>query len=185
MANLELQIVTPEGVKLSASVSEFTAPSADGEFGVLPSHRPLLAALKTGIVRFTDDGEKVEVAVGPGFVEVLDDHVVLLTQKFIRKEDVDPVLADQAGQRPRGGQIGPAPHRHRRMHHEPGGARALPVRAGPGRHHHVVAAMGQADGEVTQLDGRAGEVVALRVDLQDVHVSPRAMAVTDGRHPAR
>lgn len=93
MANLELEIVTPEGVKLNASVSEFTAPSADGEFGVLPSHRPLLAALKTGIVRFTEGGNKVEVAVGPGFVEVLDDRAVLLTQKFIRKEDVDPVIA--------------------------------------------------------------------------------------------
>lgn len=93
MANLELEIVTPEGVKLTASVSEFTAPSADGEFGVLPSHRPLLAALKTGIVRFTEGGEKAEVAVGPGFVEVLDDRAVLLTQKFVRKEDVDPVIA--------------------------------------------------------------------------------------------
>jgi len=93
MANLELEIVTPEGVKLTATVSEFTAPSADGEFGVLPSHRPLLAALKTGIVRFTEGGQKVEVAVGPGFVEVLDDRAVLLTQKFVRKEEVDPVIA--------------------------------------------------------------------------------------------
>ena len=93
MANVELQIITPEGVKLTASVSEFTAPSADGEFGVLPSHRPLLAALKTGIVRFTEGNDKVEVAVGPGFAEVIDDRAVLLTQKFTRKEDVDPVIA--------------------------------------------------------------------------------------------
>lgn len=93
MANVELEIVTPEGVMLSASVSEFTAPSADGEFGVLPSHRPLLAALKTGIVRFTENGEQRSVAVGPGFVEVIDDRAVLLTQKFTRQEDVDPVRA--------------------------------------------------------------------------------------------
>src|SRR5688500_15117317 len=93
MANVDLQIVTPEGVKLTASVSEFTAPSTEGEFGVLPSHRPLLAALKTGIVRFTEGNEKVAVAVGPGFAEVIDDRAVLLTQKFMRKEDVDPVIA--------------------------------------------------------------------------------------------
>ena len=93
MANVELQIITPEGVKLTASVSEFTAPSTNGEFGVLPSHRPLLAALKTGIVRYTEGGEKVAVAVGRGFAEVLDDKAVLLTQKFTRKEDVDPVIA--------------------------------------------------------------------------------------------
>ena len=93
MANVELEIVTPEGVMLSASVSEFTAQSADGEFGVLPSHRPLLAALKTGIVKFTAEGQSQSVAVGPGFVEVIDDRAVLLTQKFTRKEDVDPVIA--------------------------------------------------------------------------------------------
>ncbi len=93
MANVELEIVTPDGVMLSASVAEFTAQSAEGEFGVLPSHRPLLAALKTGIVRYTEGGQQETVAVGPGFVEVIDDRAVLLTQKFIRKNDVDPVLA--------------------------------------------------------------------------------------------
>jgi F-type H+-transporting ATPase subunit epsilon len=93
MANVELEIVTPEGIMLSANVSEFTAHSADGEFGVLPSHRPLLAALKTGVVKFTEGGESESVAVGPGFVEVIDDKAVLLTQKFIRKDDVDPVIA--------------------------------------------------------------------------------------------
>jgi F-type H+-transporting ATPase subunit epsilon len=93
MANVELEIVTPEGIMLTASVSEFTAQSSEGEFGVLPSHRPLLAALKTGIVRFVEGGEEEAVAVGPGFVEVVDDRAVLLTQKFIRKQDVDPVLA--------------------------------------------------------------------------------------------
>jgi F-type H+-transporting ATPase subunit epsilon len=93
MATVELEIVTPEGIMLSANVSEFTAQSADGEFGVLPNHRPLLAALKTGIVRFKEQGDEETVAVGPGFVEVIDDRAVLLTQKFIRKQDVDPVLA--------------------------------------------------------------------------------------------
>lgn len=93
MANIELEIVTPEGIKLSASVSEFTARSADGEFGVLPGHRPMLAALKTGIVTFSEGGEQESVAVGPGFVEIVDDRAVLLTQKFMRQDDVDPVLA--------------------------------------------------------------------------------------------
>lgn len=93
MARVELEIVTPEGIQLAASVTEFTAQSAVGEFGVLPSHRPMLAALKTGIVRYTEEGEQEEVAVGPGFVQVLDDRAVLLTQRFIKKDDVDPVIA--------------------------------------------------------------------------------------------
>jgi F-type H+-transporting ATPase subunit epsilon len=53
----------------------------------------MLAALKTGIVRYTEDGEKESVAVGPGFVEVIDDRAVLLTRRFMRKAEVDPVIA--------------------------------------------------------------------------------------------
>ena len=90
---IELEILTPDGVALKDAVTSLTAPSVSGEFGVLPGHRPLLAALKTGIVTYTKDGTEVRVAVGPGFVEVLSDRAVLLTDHFVRKEDVDPVRA--------------------------------------------------------------------------------------------
>lgn len=89
--SISLEIVTPDGEKLREQVSELTAPSVDGEFGVLPGHRPLLAALKTGVVSFKTGGKEVRVAVGPGFVEVFQDKATLLTQAFCRKEDIDPV----------------------------------------------------------------------------------------------
>jgi F-type H+-transporting ATPase subunit epsilon len=88
---LELEILTPEGVALRETVQSVTAPSVEGEFGVLPGHRPLLAALKTGIVSYSKDGTEVRVAVGRGFVEIYEDRAILLTDHFIRKEDVDPV----------------------------------------------------------------------------------------------
>ncbi len=91
--SIKLQIVTPEGVKLTADVSELTAPSVDGEFGVLPGHRPLLAALRTGIVSYFVGGVERRVAVGSGFVEVASDIARLLTDNFMTKEEVDPVRA--------------------------------------------------------------------------------------------
>ncbi|HVJ16818.1 MAG TPA: hypothetical protein VM686_15360, partial [Polyangiaceae bacterium] len=45
-AAIALEIVTPNGVQLNEKVEELTAPSVDGEFGVLPQHIPLLAALQ-------------------------------------------------------------------------------------------------------------------------------------------
>ena len=45
---ISLEIVTPDGLKLKEQVNELTAPSVQGEFGVLPQHRPMLAALATG-----------------------------------------------------------------------------------------------------------------------------------------
>ena len=89
---IHLEVVTPDGLKLAADVSEFTAPSVDGEFGVLPGHVPLLAALTTGIVTYTLEGEKHAVAVGAGFAEVSDDKALLITDRFIKKADIDPVV---------------------------------------------------------------------------------------------
>ncbi|MFZ5894274.1 MAG: ATP synthase F1 subunit epsilon [Myxococcota bacterium] len=91
---ISLEIVTPDGVKLSEQVSELTAPSVDGEFGVLAGHQAMLAALTTGIVTLSVKGssEKTAVAVGAGFFEVADDRAVILTDRFARKADIDPVL---------------------------------------------------------------------------------------------
>lgn len=88
---IALEIITPDGPKLKEAVDELTAPSVEGEFGVLPMHRPLLAALATGIVTYVQNGKSQSVAVGPGFVEVAGDKALLLTDRFIRKDDVDPV----------------------------------------------------------------------------------------------
>jgi len=86
-----LDIVTPTGVALHERVTEMTAPSVAGEFGVLPGHLPLLAALRTGLVSYKKDGQEGKVAVHHGFVEVAHDVALLLTERFARKEDVDVV----------------------------------------------------------------------------------------------
>jgi F-type H+-transporting ATPase subunit epsilon len=88
---LSLEIVTPEGVKLTETVDMLTAPGADGEFGVLPRHRPLLAALTAGIVTYVKGSVTESVAIGPGFAEVVDDKVILITDHFVAKADVDAV----------------------------------------------------------------------------------------------
>jgi F-type H+-transporting ATPase subunit epsilon len=86
-----LEIVTPTGVALREKVSDVTAPSVAGEFGVLPGHLPLLAALKTGLVTYHQDGQEHRIAVHQGFVEIANDSALLLTERFIKKADVDVV----------------------------------------------------------------------------------------------
>ena len=92
-APIELQIITPEGLQLKTNVNELTAPSVDGDFGVLPGHRPLIAALRTGIVTFRKGNEQQQVAVGPGYAEITDDRVLLLTHAFCKAADVDIAAA--------------------------------------------------------------------------------------------
>src|ERR1700728_4733876 len=89
---IQLEIVTPKGRALSVAADEVTAPSVDGEFGVLPGHLPLLAALRTGIVTYRVGGETKKCAVGPGFVEAGPDKVAIVTDEFAEREHIDPVL---------------------------------------------------------------------------------------------
>lgn len=89
--NIFLEIVTPTGVALREQVAELTAPSVRGEFGVLPGHLPILAALCTGLVSYKQDGKENKIAVHHGFVEIVHDTALLLTEKFAKRDDVDVV----------------------------------------------------------------------------------------------
>ena len=88
---IRLEVVTPDGAALDDDVDEFTSPSAQGQFGVLPGHLPLLAALRTGIVTYRKGTQSVSFAVGSGLVEVADDRAILLTDKLHHKDDIDVV----------------------------------------------------------------------------------------------
>jgi F-type H+-transporting ATPase subunit epsilon len=89
---IQLEIVTPRGRALAVAVDEVTAPSVEGEFGVLPGHLPLLASLRTGIVSYRVGAETKQCAVGTGFAEAGPDKLVILTNEFTDRAQIDPVL---------------------------------------------------------------------------------------------
>lgn len=89
---IELEIVTPKGLALSAVVDEVTAPSVSGELGVLPGHLPLLAALQSGVVSYKERGELKKCAVAAGFAEIGPNKLLILTDEFADRESLDPVV---------------------------------------------------------------------------------------------
>ena len=89
---IDLEIVTPKGKALSVSVDEVTAPSVQGEFGVLPGHVPLVASLRTGIVTYRQGSESKKVVVGRGFAEAGQNKLILLTQEYAERQNIDPVI---------------------------------------------------------------------------------------------
>jgi F-type H+-transporting ATPase subunit epsilon len=89
---IELEIVTPKGRALTATVDEVTAPSVSGELGVLPGHLPLLAALQSGVVTYKEGGESKKCAVGAGFAEIGPNKLLILTDEFTERDAVDPVV---------------------------------------------------------------------------------------------
>lgn len=73
MATLAVEIVAPDRVLWEGEASMVSAPASDGSLGVLPGHQPVLAVLRSGIVKITTTAqETVEIEVDGGFLSV--DH---------------------------------------------------------------------------------------------------------------
>ena len=94
--HLTLEIVTPESSVVSEQVDEVQVPGAEGSFGVLPGHTPLLATLQVGELWYRKGQETSYVAVSFGFAEVLPDRVTILAQIAESAEDIDVTRAGTA-----------------------------------------------------------------------------------------
>src|SRR3990170_2918770 len=92
--HLTLEIVTPDRSIAREQVDEVEIPGADGYFGVLPGHTPLLAAPKGGQVWYRQGQEKTYLAVAFGFAEVLPDRVTILARLAETAEEIDPERAE-------------------------------------------------------------------------------------------
>jgi len=97
--SIELNIVTPDRGLVREQVDEVEIPGAQGYFGVLPGHTPLLAELAVGELWYRQGQEKTYLAIAYGFAEVLPDRVTVLAQIAERAEDIDPARAEDAKKR--------------------------------------------------------------------------------------
>jgi F-type H+-transporting ATPase subunit epsilon len=88
-SHLTLEIVTPDRSILHERVDEVEIPGADGYFGVLPGHTPLLASLQVGVLWYRKGIEKSYLSIAFGFAEVLPDRVTILARICERAEEID------------------------------------------------------------------------------------------------
>ncbi|MGE3512457.1 MAG: ATP synthase F1 subunit epsilon, partial [Vicinamibacterales bacterium] len=79
-STLHLQIVSADRSLVDTQVDEVEIPGAEGYFGVLPGHTPLLATLGAGELWYRIGQNKTYLAVALGFAEVLPDRVTILAQ---------------------------------------------------------------------------------------------------------
>jgi F-type H+-transporting ATPase subunit epsilon len=96
---LLLEIVTPDRALISEEVDEVVLPGADGDFGVLPGHTPLLSSLKVGELWYRQGQEKHYLAIAFGFVEVMPGSVTVLADIGERAREIDTQRAERAKQR--------------------------------------------------------------------------------------
>lgn len=93
---LVCEIITPERIVFSGLVDSVMLPGIEGELGILPLHAALVSILKIGEVRMVMGNEKQYAATGPGFVEVSEDKVTVLTESADMAGEIDLERAKQA-----------------------------------------------------------------------------------------
>jgi F-type H+-transporting ATPase subunit epsilon len=97
--NLQLQIVSADRPLVSETVDEVEIPGAEGYFGVLPGHTPLLAALGAGELWYRQGRETHYLAISYGFVEVQPERVTILAQIAEKAGEIDVARAEAAKRR--------------------------------------------------------------------------------------
>jgi F-type H+-transporting ATPase subunit epsilon len=107
---LQLQIVSADRMLVNETVDEVEIPGADGYFGVLPGHTPLLASLQVGQLSYRQGQETHYFAVAYGFAEVQPDRVTILAQVAERADEIDLARAEAAKRRAEERLAAPAVH---------------------------------------------------------------------------
>ena len=97
--HLTLELVTPDRSIVTERVDEVEIPGAEGYFGVLPGHTPMLATLQVGELWYRKGSEKVYLSVAFGFAEILPDRVTILAQLAETADEIDIARAEAAKRR--------------------------------------------------------------------------------------
>jgi F-type H+-transporting ATPase subunit epsilon len=96
---LHLQVVSADRALVNETVDEVQVPGADGYFGVLPGHTPLLALLGAGELWYRKGTEKSYLSIAFGFAEVQPERVTILAEIAERAEEIDVARAEEAKKR--------------------------------------------------------------------------------------
>ncbi len=87
---VEFELVTPERLLLSEEVDMVVIPGAEGDFGVLPGHAPMISSVRPGVVNiYEKDQISQSIFVSGGFAEVSAERCTLLAEKAMDVEDIN------------------------------------------------------------------------------------------------
>ncbi len=77
---ISLTVLTAEKTLLEKQVSKVELPGSKGRFMVLYNHEPLISSLDEGRVTFESEGVTEAVDIMCGFVEVLENKVIVCAE---------------------------------------------------------------------------------------------------------
>ena len=89
MTFYNVDIVTPIGEVKLENVVYLRCPGLDGSFGIMNNHREGVFALTVGEIKVTVNEKDEYFATGGGFVEIIDNSVMLLVESLEKSNEID------------------------------------------------------------------------------------------------
>jgi F-type H+-transporting ATPase subunit epsilon len=89
MATFHFDLVSPEKIAFSGEVDQVDIPGAEGDFGVLAGHAPVVAAIRPGILVVRTGGQHQKIIVLGGLAEVSEKGLTVLADVATSIEELD------------------------------------------------------------------------------------------------
>lgn len=81
---LQFELVSPEKLLLSEQVEMVVVPGAEGDFGALPQHAPMITTVRPGVIDVYENGKvSNRIFVAGGFAEVNEKGCTVLAEEAV------------------------------------------------------------------------------------------------------
>jgi F-type H+-transporting ATPase subunit epsilon len=89
MATFHFDLVSPEKLAFSGEVDQVDVPGAEGDFGVLAGHAPVVAAIRPGILTVITGGTYQKIIVLGGLAEMSESGLTVLADVATSIQELD------------------------------------------------------------------------------------------------
>ena len=87
---VEFELVSPARLLVSEKVEMVVVPGAEGDFGALPQHAPMITAVRPGVIDMYQDGKlSKRIFVAGGFAEVTEQRVTVLAEEAVTLSELN------------------------------------------------------------------------------------------------
>ena len=93
---VEFELVSPEKLLNAQPVDMVVVPGAEGDFGVLAGHSPMISTVRPGVIDIYE-GERIidRVFIAGGFAEVTETRCTVLAEEAIPVAKIDRAAVEQ------------------------------------------------------------------------------------------
>ena len=95
MASFHFALVAPDKLLFSGEVDQVDLPGAEGDFGVLADHAPMVVLLRPGVISVIVGGQAERIVIFGGFAEISPQGLTVLAANASAIQELDPAVLAQ------------------------------------------------------------------------------------------